>query len=113
MDRIRRIRQLIEAFRAQPKLVKNPSDKMIEQLKIQMDEIDSQLTEFKKHNFACSEELSHDEKILSREVEVYETKITNWSKNQTGSNSDRPNVSLLNEKLSQSELLKEVVDFDV
>lgn len=86
---------------------------MIEQLKAQMDEIDSALTDFKRANFTYCEEMSHEEKILSREVDVFETKITSWAKNQTGSNSDRPNVTLLNEKLSQSELLKEVVDFDV
>lgn len=89
---------------------------MIEQLKRQMDEIDLALTEFKKANFSACESLGHEEKILSREVDVYDTKITNWLKN--GGNSDRPqtataNVSLLSEKLSQSELIKEVVDFDV
>ena len=89
---------------------------MIEQLKRQMDEIDLALTDFKKANFAACESLGHEEKILSREVDVYDTKITNWLKN--GGNSDRPqtataNVSLLSEKLSQSELIKEVVDFDV
>lgn len=104
---------MIEGFRLQPKQVRNPTDKMIEQLKSQMDEIDVALCEFKRANFDVYESLVHDEKVLTREVEVYDAKIANWAKNPGGSNSDRPNVSLLSEKLSQSERLKEVIEFDV
>lgn len=114
MEKLKRIRQLVGMFRSQPKLVKNPSERMIEELRQQMDEIDATLIEFKKANLVTVETLTYDEKILGREVEAYETKITNWLKNPNGANTERPaNVSLLNEKLSQSELIKEVVDFDV
>lgn len=114
IDKLSRIRQSIEAFRMQLKLVKNPSDKIIEELKMRMDQIDAALVDFKQANLAEAESLQHEEKILSREVDAYEIKITNWMKNPNVLNANRPkSKQYLSEKLIQSDLIKEVVDFDV
>lgn len=116
MEKLRRIRDLIAKFRAQPKQQLKPSPKLIEALKSQMDEIDSNITNLKAQTNSNLESLSHEEKLLTREMEVYDAKITNWLKNPNGggAQTERPNATAgLNEHFSQSELLKEVIDFDV
>ena len=81
-----------------------------------MEQIDSAITSCKESFMLQLNELDDEEKVLSKEVDVYDKKILAWASNADHNNSHinsaRP-VSNLNDKFNDSNLLKEVIDFDV
>lgn len=80
-----------------------------------MEEIDTLITDSKEDIILKLEEFSSEEKLLTKEIELYDKKIQNWllKKNDIQSKSSAKKSNFLNDKLESSDLLKEVIDFDV
>ena len=107
--------QMIFKFKQETKIAK-PSQQVIDMLKTLMDQIDDGITEYKEQHHLTYEDLSNEEKTLSKEIDVYDKKILAWTSNPETTNntsSVNTNKANANDKFSGSELLKEVIDFDV
>lgn len=81
-----------------------------------MESVESALCDFKEQQILDCDELLNDEKLLSKEVEIYEKKIQNWSTDsqqpvEVGSNRAASGIKVKNSE--NCELLAEVVEFDV
>jgi hypothetical protein len=112
--KLRKISQMIKKLKEETSTTK-PTQQALDILKTIMEDIDTSISDFKQHNNFKYEEFLSDEKFLTKEIEIYEKKIHNWSKqNDTDTNNPKSiNQNDLNSKLSECDLLKEVVDFDV
>ena len=115
VQKLDQITQMIFKFRKESKIVK-PSQEVIDTLKSLMEQVDAGISEYKEQIHAKYDEYATDEKLLSKEIDNYDKKILAWS-NTTTENvnlNTKINKNDLNEKLTGgSELLKEVIDFDV
>lgn len=79
-----------------------------------MEEIDMLITESKESLLLKLEEFSNEEKLLTKELDIYDKKIQNWLLNKNDAETiTSKKIPSLNEKYSDSDLLKEVIDFDV
>lgn len=108
---------MIDKFKLESRKAK-ASDQFIETLKTLMEQIDSTISNSKEEFVLSLDELQNEEKLLSKEIEIYDKKIQNWSTNKndmdTSFYSNSKKNTTLNEKYSSSsDLLKEVIDFDV
>ena len=106
--------QMIFKFKQETRIAK-PSQQVIDLLKTLMDQVDDGITEFKEQHHLTYEDLSNEEKTLSKEIDVYDKKILAWTSNPETANNTSANANKgnANDKFSGSDLLKEVVDFDV
>lgn len=106
---------MVHRFKQESVVIK-PSQQIIDLLKSLIEDIDTSITKFKEDTRVKFDEYENDEKLLSKEIEIYNKKIQTWSSNN---NDTETNVKsqiandLNNNKLTEYELLKEVVDFDV
>lgn len=109
-----KIHQLINRFKLESKNRKQ-NENFIDKLKNLMEEIDSVITDSKENFLLILEEYSSEEKLLSKEIELFDKKIQNWllNKNDGQASCNVKKTSMINDKLESSDLLKEVVDFDV
>lgn len=105
---------MIKRFKQESVVIK-PSQQIIDLLKSLIENIDTSITKFKEDNRLKLDEYENDEKLLSKEIEIYNKKIQTWSSNNgTESNIRSQSTNdISNNKLTEIELLKEVVDFDV
>lgn len=85
-----------------------------------MEDIDSNISAQKEETLNGLESLYDQEKILNKELEIYANKITSWSMHNNSSKiydaDDSASGGAAKAKkinLSNSDLLKEVIDFDV
>ena len=78
-----------------------------------MESVETSLSDFKEQHRLKYEELSNDEKILTKEMEIYEKKIQNWALINTETEMKVVKQMLTDKNSENCELLKEVVDFDV
>jgi uncharacterized coiled-coil DUF342 family protein len=83
-----------------------------------MEQVDASISEYKEQIHLKCDEFVNEEKLLTKEIDTYDKKILAWSSaaaSDNVANTNNKNVkSELNEKLTGgSELLKEVIDFDV
>ena len=107
---------MIKHFKQESKIIK-PSQQVLDTLRALMEQIDASISGSKEEFLLQSNELDNEEKILAKEIDVYDKKIQNWSSNSDGgvakaSSANRANSSI-SDKLTDSNLLREVVDFDV
>ena len=113
---VRQISQKIIEFKRESQNIK-PSQTTIESLKALMETIDSSVSDFKHQHVFKYDELSNDEKLLTKEIEIYDKKIQNWSNSSSSATDKENNVKTTNDKLidrfGECDLLKEVIDFDV
>jgi hypothetical protein len=114
-QRLEQTSLMINRFKQESRIVK-PSQHVLDTLKNLMEQIDSSITGCKQSYMLQLSELDDEEKVLSKEVDVYDRKILAWASNSDHNNnhmnSGRP-ASSVNDKLTDSNLLKEVIDFDV
>jgi hypothetical protein len=105
---------MILHFKKETKIVK-PSQEIIDTLKSLMEQVDTCISEYKEQIHMKCDEFFNEEKLLTKEIDTYDKKILAWSSAPENTVvSHRIVKSELNEKLTGgSELLKEVVDFDV
>ena len=107
---------MILRFKRESKIVK-PSQEVIDTLKVLMEQVDASISEYKEQIHLKCDEFVNEEKLLTKEIDTYDKKILAWSSaaSDNVANTNNKNVkSELNEKLTGgSELLKEVIDFDV
>ena len=105
---------MILHFKKETKIVK-PSQEIIDTLKSLMEQVDACISEYKEQIHVRCDEFVNEEKLLTKEIDAYDKKILAWSSTpENNVVSHRVVKSELNEKLTGgSELLKEVVDFDV
>ena len=105
---------MILSFKKETKIVK-PSQEVIDTLKSLMEKVDTCISEYKEQIHVRCDEFVNEEKLLTKEIDTYDKKILAWSSTSENTTSNHKMVkSELNEKLTGgSELLKEVVDFDV
>jgi len=109
------INNFINRFKEESKQ-KKPSAEKIQLLKDLMEQIDSSISEYKEQIHLTYEELNNEEKLLSKEIEIYEKKIVAWqTANQTSESIQKDTKKKLTETNDEnnSNLLKEVIDFDV
>lgn len=95
---------------------KKPSAEKIKLLKDLMEQIDTSISDYKEQIHLTYEELNNEEKLLSKEIEIYEKKIVAWQTvNQTSESTQKDSKKKLAETNDEnnSNLLKEVIDFDV
>ena len=88
----------------------------IQLLKDLMEQIDTSISEYKEQIHLTYEELNNEEKLLSKEIEISEKKIVAWQTvNQTSESIQKDSKKKLAESNDEnnSNLLKEVIDFDV
>lgn len=80
-----------------------------------MESVESTVSDFKEQHHLKFEELTNDEKLLTKEIEAYEKKIHNWTTSQNNQKDNEVKITpgLSNKNSENSDLLKEVVDFDV
>lgn len=109
--------KLIEKFKQESKQVK-PSPQILQVIKSLMEQIDSSIIAQKESFLNELNQLEDQEKLLAKEIDVYEKKIHSWSSASDGNtsyvSSARPHsASGALDRLSDSKLLKEVIDFDV
>lgn len=114
-QKIRHISQTIQNFKKESRAVK-PSANAVEILKSLMESVESALSDFKEQQILDCDELLNDEKLLSKEIEIYEKKIHNWSTDtqtpvEVGSNRAVSGIKARNSE--NCELLAEVIEFDV
>ena len=113
---VRQISQKIIEFKRESQNIK-PSQDTIESLKVLMETIDSSVSDFKHQHVIKYDELSNDEKLLTKEIEIYDKKIQNWSNCSSNAadkeNNAKPNNDKLIDRFGECDLLKEVIDFDV
>ena len=114
---MRHIDQIIHNFKQESRAIK-PSNNAVDILKNLMESVEISLSEFKEQHRLQFDEMSNDEKILSKEMEIYEKKIQNWSTTNTEiiGNTKLPvgsGLGLMDKNSENCELLKEVVEFDV
>ncbi|CAF0949178.1 unnamed protein product [Brachionus calyciflorus] len=112
-QKLSRIGQLIFKFKQESRTIK-PNENFIDSLKILMEEVDMMITNSKEEILLKIEELNNEEKLLSKEIEIYDKKIQNWLLNKNDENglNGVKKISTINDKYSSSDLLKEVIDFD-
>lgn len=112
-QKLRQTSQMIRKFKQESVVIK-PSQQVINLLKSLMEDIDTSISDFKEQNRLKYEEYFNDEKLLSKEIETFEKKIQSWHSNKDQEqNIKQNNQNDLNSKLTECDLLKEVVDFDV
>jgi hypothetical protein len=106
---------MIGRFKLESQIAK-PSQHVLDTLRGLMEQIDASITGCKEGFMLALNELDDEERTLAKEVDVYEKKIAAWSSSDHSSaahiNSGRP-ASNVSDKLTDSNLLKEVIDFDV
>ena len=116
VQKLDQITQLIFKFKKESKIVK-PSQEVIDTLKSLMEQVDAGISDYKEQVHLKYDEYSNDEKLLSKEIDNYDKKILAWNNTENGATNygtNKINKNDLNEKLTGgSELLKEVIDFDV
>lgn len=112
-QKLRQTSQMIRKFKQESVVIK-PSQQVINLLKSLMEDIDTSISDFKEQNRLKYEEYFNDEKLLSKEIETFEKKIQSWHSNKDQEqNIKQNNQNDLHSKLTECDLLKEVVDFDV
>lgn len=112
-QKLRQTSQMIRKFKQESVVIK-PSQQVINLLKSLMEDIDTSISDLKEQNRLKYEEYFNDEKLLSKEIETFEKKIQSWHSNKDQEqNIKQNNQNDLNSKLTECDLLKEVVDFDV
>ena len=116
VTKLDQITQIVSKFKIESKIVK-PSQEVIDTLKLLMEQVDAGISDYKAHIHLSYDEFLNEERLLTKEIDTYDKKILAWSStnSETPSNTTaKLNKNDLNEKLTGgSELLKEVVDFDV
>ena len=104
---------MVNKFKQESSTIK-PSQLVLDALKALMEDIDTSISDLKEQNRIKFEEYLSDEKLLSKEIEIYDKKIHAWSTQQNDTDNPRTtNQNDANSKISECDLLKEVVDFDV
>jgi hypothetical protein len=120
-QKLSQISQMIQKFKDESRIIK-PSQQVLDTLKSLMEQIDSSITNCKESHFVTLNELEDKEKLLSKEIDAYDKKILAWNSNNDNGNTNyymnsnrayNSNTSSASDKLADSNLLKEVVDFDV
>ena len=109
------INNFISRFKEESKQKKTSAEK-IQLLKDLMEQIDTSISEYKEKIHLTYEELNNEEKLLCKEIEIYEKKIVAWQTvNQTSESIQKDSKKKLTESNDEnnSNLLKEVIDFDV
>ena len=112
MQQLRNISKSIKKFKQESNTIK-PSQQVLDFLKSFMEEIDSSISSLKEQNLFKYEEYLNDEKLLTKEIEIYDKKIQAWSSQNDNQPLKPTNQNDVNTKLSECDLLKEVIDFDV
>ncbi len=112
MQQLRSISKSIKKFKHESTTTK-PSQQVLDFLKSFMEEIDSSMSSLKEKNLFKYEEYLNDEKLLTKEIEIYDKKIQAWSSQNDNQPLKPTNQNDVNTKLSECDLLKEVIDFDV
>ena len=108
---------MINTFKNESKIIK-PSQDTIDLLKSLMEQIDNSISSFKEDYHTTYEQLNDEEKLLTKEIDIYDKKIIAWSNNvnenvnTTGTGGGGGNISKIINQNSDSSLLKEVVEFD-
>jgi hypothetical protein len=115
-EKLTRLRATIDKFKQEARIEK-PSEQLIGKIKSTMEQIDSQIGQLKEDSLSTLQSLADEEKLVSREVEAYENKIASWLNgtdvgNLVGTSSKRKIVTP-NDKYANSELLPQVIEFDV
>jgi ribosome-binding ATPase YchF (GTP1/OBG family) len=90
------------------------NEKTIELIKSIMEDIDKSLITFKEEQKIHYEDLNNDEKVLTKELDLLEKKLTLWSSNI--SNQDQKKGHSIHSKLNnenESNILPQVIKFDV
>ena len=77
-----------------------------------MEEIDESIARSKEEHRVRQEELAQDEKLLAKEVDNYEKKISAWSNESTHDVEPKMGGEIIS-KQNECNLLKEVIEFDV
>ena len=117
-QKLTEISQMIEKFKQESKITR-PSQKVLDALKLEMEQIDASISQCKELFLLNLNVLEDEEKLLAKEIDVYDKKILAWSTAKDASNASylnsnrEKNASSLNDRLYDSNLLKEVIDFDV
>jgi hypothetical protein len=105
---------MINTFKNESNIIK-PSQDTIDLLKTLMEQIDNSISTFKQDYHTTYEQLNDEEKLLTKEIDVYDKKIIAWSNNvnenvnTVGSGVDAAKIMNQNR---DSSLLKEVIEFD-
>ena len=113
-QRIKNISQTIKNFKSDARSIK-PSQNAVEILKSLMENVEMVVSNFKEDHRSICDQLANDEKLLTKEIEIYEKKIQNWATSANNDNESqlKTNIIIKDKDSENCELLKEVVDFDV
>ena len=104
---------MVNKFKAESKSVK-PQQDMIETLRALMEHIDTSIGALKEDFHLSYERLANEEKLLNKEIDVYDKKLIQWSNNENSNNVKQVKGDMNGAAgLGGSELLKEVIEFDV
>jgi hypothetical protein len=84
-------------------------------LKSLMESVEAALSQFKEQHVLDYDELLNDEKLLSKEIEIYDKKIQNWSTTSqpVETENKQPLAGIKDRNTENCELLEEVIEFDV
>ena len=102
-----------------------PTQANIDSLRALMEHVDGSISAYKQQHHVAYQQLCDEEKLLAKELDIYEKKIAAWAAAGNGdahqqqqqhaaaSGKRAESVGSNNNNNSGSELLKEVIDFDV